>query len=105
MEDELELAATQEKIQANIQRQNTEKTRKAREKVESIKDDALKKFKKDKGVQKLTKDQCHALLCAEFKVFYSSSQRQKKKVAELREELKGKTEAVSITAPTFQLNN
>ena len=104
MEDDLELAATQEKIQADIQRQNKEKTRRARETVESLKDTALKKYKKDKGVQKLTKDQCHAPLCAEFNVFYSSSQLIKKKVAGLRGGLKRKAEAVSATAPGFRLD-
>ena len=104
VEGDLELAATQEKAQADTQRQDKEKARRAREAVESLKDTALKKYKKDKGVQKLTKGQCHAPLSAEFNVFYSSSQLIKKKAAGLREELKRKAEAVSATAPGFRLD-
>ena len=104
MEDDLEPAATQGKTQADTQRQDKEKARRARETVESLKDTALKKYKKDKGAQKLTKDQCHALLCAEFNVFYPSSQLIKKKAAGLRGGLKRKAGAVSATAPGFRLD-
>ena len=104
MEDDLGLAATQGKAQAGIQRQGKEKARRARGAVGPLKGTALKKYKKDKGAQKLTKGQCHAPLCAGFNVFYSSSQLIKKKAAGLRGGLKRKIEAVSATAPGFRLD-
>ena len=100
----LEPAATQGGAQAGTQGQGKGGARRARGAVGSLKDTALKKYKKDKGVQKLTKDQCHAPLCAEFNVFYPSSQLIKKKAAGLRGGLKRKVEAVSATAPGSRLD-
>ena len=104
IEDELQLAAVQEQIQAKIAAQAQEKSRAGQEKVKSHLDEALKKFQEDGGAQKLTKNMCHAILLAKFKIFYTSSQLQKKKVAELREELKSKIAEVSAAAPAFQLS-
>ena len=86
------------------QGQDKGKARRARGAVEPLKGTALKKYKKDKGVQKLTKGQCHAPLCAEFNVPHSSSQLIKKKAAGLRGGLKRKAEAVPATAPGFRLD-